>query len=196
MKLKVLRCPNCGASLKMEEDIDTFFCKYCGHRIVLEGQSKAAYNAKVRIKEMEHEEKIQDKHNEQERLRMEFEQKKERHGNAIALGILGVWIFIMIAGTVIGEAGVKKQEKELQATVDSIMVDIENEDFAEAYVKANTLYWDNEWTSREKDKWNATRKEVIRQIKEAEKKAKNSADKTKGDEGNSESGKPFWKFWE
>lgn len=76
MKLKVLRCPNCGASLKMEEDIDTFFCKYCGHRIVLEGQSKAAYNAKVRIKEMEHEEKIQDKHNEQERLRMEFEQKR------------------------------------------------------------------------------------------------------------------------
>ena len=50
------------------------------------------------------------------------------------------------------------------------MIDIENEDFAEAYVKANSLYWDDSWTSEGEDKWDAIRKEIIKQIEEAEKK--------------------------
>lgn len=51
------------------------------------------------------------------------------------------------------------------------MIDIDNGDFSSAYVKANTLYWDDSWTSEGEDKWDATRKEVIKQIEEAEKKA-------------------------
>lgn len=195
MKLKVLRCPSCGASLKIEEELDTFFCKYCGCQIVLEGQSKDAYKAKVRIKEMEHKEKIQDKNNEQEKFRMEFKQKNERH---TAIAGLCVWVGIMallIIGMMAGEAGAKKQDRELQATVDQIMVDIKNEDFSDAYIKANTLYWNDSWSSEGKEKWNATRKEVIRQIKEAEKKAKGSSNHVENNDDD-ENEKPFWKFWE
>lgn len=31
MELKSLFCPNCGASLEVEDGLDTFFCKYCGY---------------------------------------------------------------------------------------------------------------------------------------------------------------------
>lgn len=36
MELKTLSCPNCGANLEIEDGIDTFFCKYCGYKIILE----------------------------------------------------------------------------------------------------------------------------------------------------------------
>ena len=171
MNLKSLHCPNCGASIEDEDGLDTFFCKYCGYHIVLEGQSKAAYEAKVRVKHMEHKERIQDKKDAQERYRMEFKQKDERNTLLIVFGLFGAIIAICFIVQFFGNAGAKRQEKELQATVEQIMVDIDNGDFASAYVKANTLYWDDSWTSEGEEKWDATRKEVIKQIEEAEKKA-------------------------
>lgn len=171
MNLKSLFCPNCGASLEIEDGIDTFFCKYCGYKILLEGQSKAAYESKVRVKHMEHKEKLQDKKNAQERFRMEFKKKDERKTLAICFGILGGIILMCLVISMFGNAGAKKQEKELQATVNEIMTDIDNEDFASAYIKANTLYWDDSWTSEGEEKWDSTRNEVIKQIEEAEKKA-------------------------
>ena len=175
MELKSLFCPNCGASLEVEDGLDTFFCKYCGYKILLQGQSKAAYDAKVRVKHMEHKERLQEKRDAQERYRMEFKQKDERRTLAIAFGIFGAIIAMCLIISAVGNAGAKKQERELQAIVDQIMIDIENEDFAAAYVKANSLYWDDSWTSEGEDKWDATRKEIIKQIEEAEKAATGSS---------------------
>lgn len=171
MELKSLHCPNCGAILDVEDGLDTFFCKYCGHKILLEGQSKAAYEAKVRVKHMEHEERMQDKQDSHERFQMEFEQKGQRRTLLIVFSIFGAIIALCLVISLFGNAGVKSQERELQVVVDQIMIDIENENFAEAYVKANSLYWDDSWTSKGEEKWDATRKEVIKQIEEAEKKA-------------------------
>lgn len=171
MELKSLHCPNCGAILDVEDGLDTFFCKYCGHKILLEGQSKAAYEAKVRVNHMEHEERMQDKQDSHERFQMEFEQKDQRKTLLIVFSIFGAIIALCLIISLFGNAGVKRQERELQAIVDQIMIDIENEDFAEAYVKANSLYWDDSWTSKGEEKWDATRKEIIKQIEEAEKKA-------------------------
>lgn len=175
MELKSLFCPNCGASLEVEDGIDTFFCKYCGYKIMLQGQSKAAYEAKVRVKHMEHRERLQEKRDAQERYRMEFKQKDERKTLAIVFGIFGVIIAFCLIMSAVGNAGAKKQEQELQATVDEILIDIENEDFVAAYVKANSLYWDDSWTSEGEDKWDAIRKEIIKQIEEAEKAATGSS---------------------
>ena len=174
MELKSLFCPNCGASLEVEDGLDTFFCKYCGYKILLQGQSKAAYDAKVRVTHMEHKERLQEKRDAQERYRMEFKQKDERRTLAIVFGIFGAIIAMCLIISAVGNAGAKKQERELQAIVDQIMIDIENEDFAAAYVKSNSLYWDGSWTSEGEDKWNATRKEIIKQIEEAEKNATGS----------------------
>ena len=70
MELKSLNCPNCGANLDVENGLDTFYCKYCGYKIVIDGQSDAAYDAKVKIKDMEHKERLEDKKNEQEKYRI------------------------------------------------------------------------------------------------------------------------------
>ena len=171
MELKSLFCPNCGASLDVEDGIDTFFCKYCGYKIMLQGQSKAAYEAKVRVKHMEHKERLQDKKNAQERYRMESARKEQKWGLIVGLGILVAVMVLCFVITTVGNAGAKKQEQKLQAIVDEIMIDIENEDFAAAYIKANSLYWDGSWTSEGEDKWDATRNEIIKQIEEAEKAA-------------------------
>lgn len=190
MELKSLFCPNCGASLEVEDGLDTFFCKYCGYKILLQGQSKAAYDAKVRVKHMEHKERLQDKRDAQERYRMEFKQKDERHTLAFIFGILGIIIAMCLIISAVGTIGAKKQDQELQAIVNQILVDIENEDFTSAYVKANSLYWDNSWTSEGENKWDAIRKEIIKQIEEAEKKATgnttNSSDEVEDD------GAGFW----
>lgn len=193
MELKSLFCPNCGASLEVEDGLDTFFCKYCGYKTLLQGQSKAAYDAKVRVKHMEHKERLQDKRDAQERYRMEFKQKDERRTLAIVFGILGAIIAMCLIISAVGNAGAKKQDRELQAIVDQIMIDIENEDFAAAYVKANSLYWDDSWTSEGEDKWDATRKEIIKQIEEAEKKATGSI--TNSSNEDEDDGGSFWDWF-
>lgn len=193
MELKSLFCPNCGASLEVEDGLDTFFCKYCGYKILLQGQSKAAYDAKVRVKHMEHKERLQDKRDAQERYRMEFKQKDERRTLAIVFGILGAIIAMCLIISAVGNAGAKKQDRELQVIVDQIMIDIENEDFAAAYVKANSLYWDDSWTSEGEDKWDATRKEIIKQIEEAEKKATGSI--TNSSNEDEDDGGSFWDWF-
>ena len=193
MELKSLFCPNCGASLEVEDGLDTFFCKYCGYKILLQGQSKAAYDAKVRVQHMVHKERLQDKRDAQERYRMEFKQKDERRTLAIVFGILGAIIAMCLIISAVGNAGAKKQDRELQAIVDQIMIDIENEDFAAAYVKANSLYWDDSWTSEGEDKWDATRKEIIKQIEEAEKKATGSI--TNSSNEDEDDGGSFWDWF-
>ncbi|MGN7385509.1 hypothetical protein [Sporosarcina sp. SAFN-015] len=50
MKAHTLKCTNCNAALEIEDGIDTFFCKYCGHKMILEELSEASINAKVQIK--------------------------------------------------------------------------------------------------------------------------------------------------
>lgn len=192
MKLKALFCPNCGASLEVEDGLDTFFCKYCGYRILLEGQSKAAYEAKVRVKHMAHKERLQEKRDAQERFRMEFMQKDEKRTLLIVFCALGALIAICLIISMLGNAGAARQEQELQAIVDQIMIDIENEDFTAAYVKANSLYWDDSWTSEGEDKWDATRKEIIKQIEEAEKKATGT---TTNSSEEDEDGGWFWNWF-
>ena len=120
MELKSLFCPNCGASLEVEDGLDTFFCKYCGYKIILQDQSKAAYDAKVRVKHMEHKERLQERRDAQERYRMEFEQKDERRTLAIVFGVFGALIALFLIISAVGNAGAKKQEQELQAIVDQI----------------------------------------------------------------------------
>ena len=171
MDLKSLHCPNCGADLEVEDGLDTFFCKYCGHKILLEGQSKAAYDAKVRIKEMEHEEKLQDKRDAQERYKL-------RDLNITTF--ICILIVILVSAVVIvfinsvsssSEAEEKQREQDLQTIVDQIMIDIDTENFSDAYIKANSLYWGKSYPAESKDKWDNIRKEIINQIERAEEKA-------------------------
>ena len=101
MKLFTLKCPNCGSSLEIEDGIDMFFCKYCGHKIMLEGQSKEALKAKVSIKGMEHEETLADKMYEHERYKIMMEQKEKKRSAMIGYSALVIILALAIISALI-----------------------------------------------------------------------------------------------
>ena len=48
MKIKSLKCPECGANLKIEEDRSFCFCQYCGCNIMLDDEKHyVTYNENV-----------------------------------------------------------------------------------------------------------------------------------------------------
>jgi DNA-directed RNA polymerase subunit RPC12/RpoP len=169
--LKSLSCPNCGASLEIEDGIDTFFCKFCGHKILLDGLSEHVYEAKVRVKDMEHQERLIEKQQAQERYKIETRHKLLKNGVTIYIIIYAAILFLLFIGLAIGEASnkaaEKHQEQELQGIVDQIMIDIEDENFTSAYIQANSLYWDDDYSTEAK-KWNSIRKTIFVQIEAAE----------------------------
>ena len=192
MKLVTLKCPNCGADIEIENGIDTFYCKYCGYKIILDGQSDAAINAKVRIKEVESNERII-----KEQLNFKREEKKADNKNIYIALIIGIAMlaFSMLGlsmSSYQGKKGAEAQEKKLQSIVDEIIIDIDNGDFAEARVKANTLYWDSSWTSEPKKKWDQTRKEILKQIDKAEKEAEKAAKEAEKEAKKEEKTGWFW----
>lgn len=176
MKLVSLNCPNCGAPIEIEDGINTFYCKYCGHKVVLSDIDDSVLNAKMHLKDIEHAEKMQDKRDTQERYKIESKNKSERTKNKqkIILGIIGVigCIIFLTAPFLLARSRSDNEEQKLQNTVDEIMVDIENENFEDAYVKANSLYYTAGWSDDIKEKWDRTRESVIKQIENAEKESK------------------------
>ncbi len=192
MELITLKCPNCGADIEIENGIDTFYCKYCGYKIILDGQSDAAINAKVRLKELESNERIN-------REKLDFKREKEKEENkAFKYFFIGWAIFMLLTFSIFSimqyqqKESVNAQEKKLQTIVDEIMVDIENGDFAEARVKANTLYWDSSVSSKPKKKWDQTRKEILKQIDKAEKEAEKAAKEAEKEDKKEEKTGWFW----
>ena len=159
MKLISLNCPNCGAELEVENGIDMFFCKYCGHKIMLSDQSDTVVEAKVRIKEMEFDERKD--------IREQASANKESlHSLILVLCILP--IIGLLSGYLFFFNETSMQERQFQKTVNVIMEDIKDGDYSEAYIKASTLYWDADSSEESKKRWDATREEILRQIQAAE----------------------------
>ena len=99
MKFYKLQCPNCGANLEVEDELDSFFCKYCGTKIFIADQHPEIVKAKAAVH-------IADTNVELEKIRLQheldlkkFEEEKE-HRDAIfvfkVLGVLFAGFFIAI----------------------------------------------------------------------------------------------------
>lgn len=174
MQMHVLKCPNCGADLDVEDGLDTFYCKYCGYKIVLEGQSDQAYKSKTRIKGMEHDERVLDKKLAHEKFKLkeerEKEEKEKRDSKRVLIGCVVAFVLIMFY--LIGPEKWKsnKEEKQLQSIVDEVMTDIKDKDYDDAYIKAQSIVYTSGYSDEIEKKWDNTREEVIEQIEEAEKK--------------------------
>lgn len=95
MELKSLYCPNCGAAVKPVDGLDTFYCQYCGYQIHLDGMSDEAYKARTKVKQMEHEERMQDKKAAKE-LKDGEQDYKELKLAAILMGGLLFTIVVLI----------------------------------------------------------------------------------------------------
>lgn len=174
MQMHVLKCPNCGANLDVEDGLDTFYCKYCGYKIVLEGQSDQAYKSKTRIKGMEHDERMLDKKLAHEKFKIKAQREKEAAQNktsyvALIVGIAMIAVGLFHFGWSARRASDREEEK-LQSIVDEVMVDIKNKDYDDAYIKAQSIVCTDAYSDEIEEKWDNTREEVIEQIEEAEKK--------------------------
>ena len=90
MELHQLRCSNCGAFLDNEDGLETFYCKYCGTKVIATGQTDAAIRAKADIKLAEMAIK-------RERQQQEHEERKRQQSNkAIILAFLLFVVFWLI----------------------------------------------------------------------------------------------------
>ena len=112
-----------------------------------------------------------------EHERYKIDQKNKHEHSKIKLGIIiavaCVVGYLVLFEGYFGSLERKsiKQEEELQQLVDEIMIDIDNEDFDTANIKAQSIKHTSHWSDEVEKKWEKTRKEVINQIIEAEKKA-------------------------
>ena len=111
MRVQEQRCPYCGANLIPESGLSTFFCKYCGGRILVDDSNKR--NVELRKMEhaetmkqldnahdfraMEHIEKIQAEANSQERFRA-----KQKSKGGFGKGCLTVIVIIILGFVALG----------------------------------------------------------------------------------------------
>ena len=100
MELKSLYCPNCGAAVTPVDGLDTFYCQYCGYQIHLDGMSDEAYKAHTKVKQMEHEERMQDKKDAYGRFKGEMEDKSDKRMWifwAVGMGLLILAMIVLLA---------------------------------------------------------------------------------------------------
>ena len=177
MKMISLKCPHCNANLEVQDSIDSFFCMYCGSKVMIEGMSKDAYKAKVKIKALEFLDRASDKRNEQKRFILNnLNEERRRQDKSTNQALLGMGIFILlIFGLVLvpGIIGHKNNIKELKETESQLSQAIINEDYDLALILANQLYYTGDWSSEVEEAWNTKRENYIAIIEEKQgKKAK------------------------
>lgn len=92
MQIMRMKCPACGSDLQVEDGLETFFCQYCGQRIILSGQSEHLVKAKVDMEKMKHEERMY-------QLKTDNENKKRKENdNFMKYYLLFTLLFIIICG--------------------------------------------------------------------------------------------------
>lgn len=177
MQMHVLKCPNCGANLDVEDGLDMFYCKYCGYKIVLEGQSDQAYRSKENIQRMRHKELMFDKKVEYEKYKdkKKIDAKERENKDVIIRVAIGILMLVIISiSTNIYFAKEKREsneeERQLEAIVDDVKADIDDKNFDDAYVKAQSIVYTKNYSKDTEKKWDNIRKELLDQIEEAEKK--------------------------
>lgn len=171
MKLTVLKCPECGANIEIEEGRDFCFCNYCGCKILIDDEKKeTTINKNINIAKST----TYTKRYINEADVIEAKSRERNRKRNLILSISISLVVILFFASVIGVAkhSSNVEEEKLQAIVNEVMTDIENGDFEEAYIKAETIRYTADWSSEIEKKWNKTREVLLEQIKKAEKEAK------------------------
>ncbi len=130
MKLESINCPNCNSLLEVEDDLDMFFCKYCGAKVILD--NKERLKAKERIRRYQRDENIKKLDNDvknreieyKERVEVLKEQNKRRKQflNSFPEIILCVMTFMILGGWglyyLVGKIKEDNEDKRVQALYD------------------------------------------------------------------------------
>ena len=168
------KCPHCGATLTIENGIDSFFCQYCGTRLILANQSAEAIKAKAAKQKQEHRENMTDKvinHFNEIAARRAAEKERQRKYSKRA-AIFSLIFFLIGVGLFFAYSNMQKkqsqsEEADLQLQLELIEEDINSGDYDKALVKANNLFYTSGYSQDVKKKWDNTRATLIKQIEEA-----------------------------
>lgn len=98
--MAMYKCPQCGAQLEITEEIDSFFCTYCGTKIYSNDDKRI--EAQLKIKEMEHKER---------------EQKNAQKFMLIYCAMFFLLLIVIVVVLAISDAHEKKYTNDTQITV-------------------------------------------------------------------------------
>ncbi len=102
----------------------------------------------------------------QETVKLSTTQKLlKRYGIFLPVVVLAILLSLGVAAYRIPSM---MQESKLQKLADTVILNIEENDFVSAYENANAIYYTAGWSAEIKEKWDFVRSDLIQQIKEAE----------------------------
>lgn len=99
MKFYKMQCPGCGANLEVEDELDSFFCKYCGTKIYVAEQDPEIVKAKTSIKLAKDKAEIEKLKLQQELDIKKQESKDDTRNGLLIFGVLllmCLYIYLMI----------------------------------------------------------------------------------------------------
>ncbi len=180
MKLVEINCPNCKGTLKVNPEKDVLVCGYCHTEFKVDDEVK-----KIEINKTIHhiytdEAKIMREENnrikEEERNKNKREKLKQDSINTVIGLVIPFFIMTLIVlGCLVllksSEKKSIKQEQQLQQIVEDVKSDVSNGNYDEAYLKAKSIYYTENYSDEIKEKWDNTRKEMIDYVIKEEKKA-------------------------
>ena len=169
MEFIKLKCPQCDADLEIENGIDLFYCKYCGCRLMLDGQNKYVVAAKVRQKEVEHERyKMNFAAQEKEK---DYKREKESNKNLLVgfIAFFAIMALIFIVTTASGNMSVRREEHKLEKIENEVRTLISQGRYDEALTRVEQIRYENDWSTEPKKKWDKTREALIKEIKSKQK---------------------------
>jgi len=172
MKIQVLECPKCHASLEIDmQNAGFFFCKYCGQKIVVEEMQEAAVKVKVREMELEHEEKKMEF--EQRKQNTAFQQEKEKNAIQEKEKYKSFWMVMAICGGLFivsfimmysGSFKHNLRVKQLRKVEAEVQMAIQEGNYDYAMIKVNELRLDDNYSKSQTEAWDEKREDYIKLI--------------------------------
>lgn len=178
MRLIKMDCDNCGAQLEIDLDHIQLFCPYCGQKLLMDGSNLSKIitekekTKRTITQEEHHTRRTQMAYDHEDRVLEKTLKAKSLESNlpTLIIGVVILVLFIIIAIPILSSS---KNHKEKIAYLQRLEIEIEeaiqSEDFDTALFKANKLYCDDDYSSRERKTWDKKRESYLTLIEEKKK---------------------------
>ena len=165
MNITKLECPNCHAALDNDYgNAGTFFCKYCGQKIIVEEMQNAEYDLKIRKMEMDHEKEKMAMEQKNQNIKYAHENQQNNYRMkiyAICIGLIVLMMILPLSLLFFSGSGHRKRVRELRKVEKEVQEAIMNEDYDMAIIKVNQLRLDDNYSTSETESWDAKREEYL-----------------------------------
>ena len=173
MNVIKLECPNCHAALDNDyENAGTFFCKYCGQKMIVEEIQNAEYDLKARKMEMDHEVVLKKLEQAEKALEKREELEKEGFKHKKNIGLIAfcmaclVMLFILtLMPTTFGRDH-NREVKQLEKVEMEVQEAIQNKDYDLALIKTKQLRLGDGYSTSQTQAWDEKREDYEKLIQD------------------------------